>query len=97
MRGAGRREAVFSQWSTLAGAMTHAVAVGYRNGVRDEERMVESQMPTTLPSPADRGEFEFVATDAAGVVWRWVDEDMVWVRDSGASPYPVDGIGPPLH
>ena len=36
-------------------------------------------MPTTLPSPVDRGEFCFVAVDTAGVAWRWVDEEMVWV------------------
>ena len=53
--------------------------------------MTEPRMPTTLPSPADRGEFRFVAVDAAGAVWRWVDEEMVWVRlESGAEP---DGAG----
>lgn len=36
-------------------------------------------MPTMLPSPVDRGEFRFVAVDALGAVWRWVDQDMVWV------------------
>lgn len=45
-------------------------------------------MPTTLPSPVDRGEFRFLAVDATGVVWRWVDEETVWVaaghdEDSG--------------
>ena len=45
-------------------------------------------MPTTLPSPVDRGEFRFVAVDASGAVWRWVDEDMVWVRErEGSSPH----------
>ena len=37
-------------------------------------------MPTTLPSPVDRGEFRFVAVDAQGAAWRWVDEVLVWVR-----------------
>lgn len=37
-------------------------------------------MPTTLPSPADRGEFGFVAVDAEGAVWRWVDNEVVWER-----------------
>ncbi|MDE2906025.1 MAG: hypothetical protein OXQ28_08060 [Acidobacteriota bacterium] len=38
------------------------------------------RMPTTLPSPADREEFRFVAVDAAGAVWHWIDEEMVWAR-----------------
>ena len=42
--------------------------------------MTEPRMPTTLPSPADRGDFRFVAVDAAGAVWHWIDEDMVWAR-----------------
>ena len=43
--------------------------------------MAETRMPTTLPSPADRGAFRFVAMDASGTLWRWVDEDVVWVRE----------------
>ena len=39
----------------------------------------ESGMPTTLPSPADRERFQFVALDEAGVVWEWLDEELVWV------------------
>ncbi len=42
--------------------------------------MTEQRMPTTLPSPVDRGEFRFVAVGAAGDEWRWIDEEMVWVR-----------------
>ena len=42
--------------------------------------MAEPRMPTTLPSPVDRGEFKFVALDAAGCAWRWIDEETVWVR-----------------
>ena len=42
--------------------------------------MDEPRMPTTLPSPVDRGEFRFVAVDAAGDEWRWLDSEMVWVR-----------------
>ena len=53
--------------------------------------MTKPRMPTTLPSPADRGEFRFAAVDSAGAVWRWVDEEMVWVRvETGAEP---DGAG----
>ena len=37
-------------------------------------------MPTTLSSPVDWTEFRFVAVDAAGEAWRWVDEEMVWLR-----------------
>ena len=42
--------------------------------------MTEARMPTTLPSPVDRGQYRFVAVDAAGAVWRWIDDEMVWVR-----------------
>ncbi len=42
--------------------------------------MSEAGMPTTLPSPVDRGQFRFVAVDAAGAVWRWIDDELVWVR-----------------
>lgn len=41
----------------------------------------EPQMPTTLPSPVDRGQFRFVAVDAAGAMWRWIDQEMVWALD----------------
>ena len=57
--------------------------------------MRETRMPTTLPSPVDREEFQFVAVDASGAVWRWVDEDMVWVRgqvECGGEP--EDGDAP---
>ena len=42
--------------------------------------MNESRMPTTVPSPIDRGEFRFVAVDATGSMWQWIDEGTVWVR-----------------
>jgi len=42
--------------------------------------MAEARMPTTVPSPVDRGEFRFVAVDAAGATWHWIDEEMVWAR-----------------
>ena len=42
--------------------------------------MKEPRMPTTLPSPVDRGEFRFFAVDASGEAWRWVDGEMLWVR-----------------
>lgn len=45
--------------------------------------MTEPCMPTTLPSPVDRKEFRFVAIDAEGTEWQWVDNEMVWVRLPG--------------
>jgi len=54
----------------------------------------EPKMPSTLPSPVDRGEFRFVAVDASGAVWRWVDEDMVWVRDPRWSSPAMDDAEP---
>ena len=61
--------------------------------------MAEPRMPTTLPSPADRGAFRFVAMDAAGTVWRWVDEDVVWVREPEGPRSEVEDADPPptLH
>ena len=57
--------------------------------------MNEPRMPTTLPSPVDRGGFRFVAVDASGAVWRWVDEDMVWERKpEGSSPHDDDADCP---
>ena len=58
--------------------------------------MPEERMPTTLPSPVDRGEFRFIAVDAAGTEWRWDDEEMVWVRLAArAAPDDagIDGCG----
>ena len=45
--------------------------------------MTDGRMPTTLPSPADRGEFDFVAVDASGTAWRWIDRELVWVPVKG--------------
>ncbi len=45
--------------------------------------MTEPRMPTTLPSPVDRGEFRFVAVDVAGTEWRWLDDELVWARVEG--------------
>ena len=61
--------------------------------------MTEPRMPTTLPSPVNRGEFRFVAVDASGAVWRWIDEEMVWVREPEGSSLDVDDIDRPatLH
>ena len=42
--------------------------------------MTEPRMPTTLPSPVDRDAFRFVAVDATGAVWEWIDQEGVWVR-----------------
>ena len=50
--------------------------------------MSEPLMPTTLPSPVDRGEFRFVAVDAEGTVWRWSDDEMAWVCAAAE-----DGVG----
>lgn len=47
--------------------------------------MAEVRMPTTVPSPVDRGEFRFVAVDAAGATWHWIDEEMVWARQRGGA------------
>ena len=56
--------------------------------------MTEPRMPTTLPSPVDRGEFRFLAVDASGTVWRWLDRDMVWVREpEGSPPEAAEGPG----
>ena len=56
--------------------------------------MTETRMPTTLPSPVDRTEFRFVAVDAAGHAWRWVDDEMVWARVDGTDAEPVTGGDP---
>ena len=45
--------------------------------------MTEPRMPTTLPSPVDRSDFRFVAVDAEGTIWHWIDDGMVWVRVIG--------------
>ena len=60
--------------------------------------MAEARMPTTVPSPVDRGEFRFVAVDAAGATWHWIDEEMVWARQR-AGPLADDrkAGGEPLH
>ena len=50
--------------------------------------MNEPRMPTTLPSPVGRA--EFVAVDASGMAWRWVEEEMVWVREPEGGPSAVD-------
>ena len=42
----------------------------------------ERRMPTTIPSPVDRGEYDFVAKDRDGREWRWDDEQVVWVLGS---------------
>ena len=56
--------------------------------------MRETRMPTTLPSPVDRREFRFVAVDASGAVWRWVDEETVWVREPAESSPAEDADRP---
>ena len=47
---------------------------------RENSPMPAPCMPTTIPSPADRGEFDFLASDRNGRDWRWDDTAMVWVR-----------------
>ena len=54
----------------------------------EENPLNEPLMPTTVPSPVDRGEFAFVAVDATGVEWRWIDAEMVWVRVAGGTKPP---------
>ena len=58
--------------------------------------MREPRMPTTLPSPVDRGEFRFVAVDASGAAWRWVEEEMVWVRVRERSASEMDDADRPV-
>ena len=59
---------------------------------------MEARMPTTLPSPVDRGEFRFVAVDAGGATWEWVDDEMVWVRVPGGADSGVRNVdGEPVH
>lgn len=41
--------------------------------------MNEPSTPMMLPSPVDLGEYRFVAIDALGREWRWVDDELVWV------------------
>ena len=48
--------------------------------------MSELRMPTTLPSPVDRGEFRFVASDTEGREWHWVDDEMVWILVAHGEP-----------
>ena len=38
-------------------------------------------MPTTIPSPTDRGEFQFFAVDKDGREWHWDDSEILWVTD----------------
>ena len=52
--------------------------------------MTEPRMPTTLPSPVDRAEFRFVAVGPEGTLWRWVDNEMIWVRGAAEQ-----GVGDP--
>ena len=55
--------------------------------------MSEPRMPTTLPSPVDLGEFRFVAVDAAGATWHWVEDEMVWVRVDAGVGNGLEGDG----
>ena len=55
-------------------------------------------MPTTLPSPVDRGEFRFVAVDEGGAEWLWIDEELVWRRVAEGKGVDVaEGEGRPTH
>ena len=47
--------------------------------------MAEARMPTTVPSPVDRGEFRFVAVDTSGATWHWIDGEMVWILQRTAA------------
>ena len=44
-------------------------------------RMNDRGMPTTIPSPADRGEYHFFAIDKDGRKWRWNDSEMLWIAE----------------
>ena len=55
--------------------------------------MAEPKMPTTVPSPVDRREFRFVAVDANGATWHWIDEEMVWARQRETTKVDVPGRG----
>lgn len=57
----------------------------------------EPRMPTTLPSPIDRGEFRFFALDVSGEAWRWVDEEMVWVGQQGGLDVGVSNPDGPVR
>ena len=46
--------------------------------------ITEPRMPTSLPSTVDRSDFRFVAIDAAGAAWRWIDDKMIWVPGTGS-------------
>ena len=61
--------------------------------------MAEPRMPTTLPSPVDREAFRFVAVDAAGAIWEWIDHEMVWVRvvEHGDTDGGAGGRCVPVH
>ena len=59
--------------------------------------MTEPRMPTTLPSPVDRGEFRFVAVDGAGRAWRWIDDEMVWARVEDEVVADADGDPGVVH
>ena len=63
----------------------------------DTSEVVYACMPTTLPSPVDREAFRFVAVDAAGAIWEWIDHELVWVRvveDSGTDSEAGGGCVP---
>lgn len=60
------------------GALAAVAGMPATESDRGGTEMAEPRMPTTLPSPADRGEFRFAAVDGAGREWRWIDDEMVW-------------------
>ena len=69
----------------LAGPWRHGATTGGGNVPENQEEgedsaMNDPRMPTTLPSPVDRGAFRFVAVDADGTEWLWMDRELVWVR-----------------
>ena len=44
--------------------------------------MATPDMPTTIPSPADRSEYHFFAIDKDGRKWRWDDWETLWVVET---------------
>ena len=77
------------------GAACAAIADIDKEGTDDDR----ARMPTTLPSPVDREDFRFVAVDAGGAVWEWIDQEMVWVRvvEDGDTDGEAGGRCVPVH
>ena len=51
----------------------------------DRTGLVEDQKDGGAEDADHAAESRFVAVDESGAVWRWVDEDNVWVREAEGS------------